>query len=385
MVSSPMTQFSPGERDGGALVTVIVPVFNTRPQLIERAVMSVLDQTHTSLELLIVNDGSSAEIAQFLDVVAERDTRIRIVHRQNGGVSAARNSGLEFARGDFVAYLDADDYLEPHFLSASVRMAETTQADVVFGGIRVLHEGSRVEWRTGGPSATDPLLSTEDMIVSACVRALSDSPTPHQPTELLSVTNVVSSLHRADSVRHQRFQEGLSHAEDRLYNVSLLLGATRVAFCSDVWYVYDQTDDQGVTRRATSRTTTALSRTIREFAAVGSLLSGRPELSADARDRITQAAADGVLNYLKVLTGVMAVVRPDRGNGPILRSLLKEPSVRTAVARAKPVTWRDKIFVAAALSRQIGVLSVLGRLWVRSGGLGMSANGTAVQGAVKQP
>ncbi|MCX2747049.1 glycosyltransferase family A protein [Arthrobacter sp. MI7-26] len=380
-----MTRSSPAESGGGLLVTVVVPVFNTHPELIERAVVSALAQTHPDLELLIVDDGSTVEVAEFLSRVAERDARIRVVHRANGGVSAARNTGVEQARGEFIAYLDADDYLEPGFLSAALDVARTTEAEAVFGGIRILHESGTAEWRTGGPSAREPLLGTRDMIITACVRALSDSPSPQQPTGLLSVTNVVASLHRTDNARRHRFREGVSHAEDRLYNLSMLLETARVAFCSDPWYVYDQTHEQGVTRRVTLSMINALERTVREFAGVVGAIYERRDLTDDARDRIARAAADGLLNYLKLLTGVMAAVGGRSANSLILRALLEEPSVRIAVKHAARNSWRDRIFASAAYRGHVGLLCLLGRVWARSGRLGMSAADAAPQGSGKKP
>ncbi|MGO4586511.1 glycosyltransferase family 2 protein [Arthrobacter sp. 2RAF6] len=373
-----MTRFSPAEPHGDILVTVIVPVFNTAPELVERAVVSALDQTHSYLELLIVDDGSTEDIGEFLDRFAERDSRIRVVHQPNGGVSAARNTGVEYALGDFIAYLDADDYLEAEFLAAALAAAQTTAADVVFGGIRVLHRGGAVEWRTGGPSAKEPLVGTPDTIVSACVRALSDSPSPLHPTLLLSVTNVVSCLYRADIARRHPFIEGVSHAEDRLHNVHVLLGAASVVFCSDVWYAYDATHDQGATRRATTRTVTALARTVREFAGVGGAIGPQSELPDDAHGRIAQAAADGVLNYLKILSGVMAAVGRRRTNRMQLRQLLSEPSVIAATARATQTGWQGQIFASAARHGQIDLLLLLGWLWARTrGGFQMSVERTS--------
>lgn len=371
-MSYPMNQFSPAEPDADTLVTVIVPVFNTRTDLIERAVVSALNQTHSNLELIIVNDGSAPEVAGFLDRVAERDSRIQVIHQTNGGVSAARNTGVELATGCFVAYLDADDYLEPQFLCAALAVARSTKADAVFGGMRVLHGSSSVDWRTGGPSAEDPLLGGHETIVAACVRALSDSPSPKQPTHILSVTNVVSALYRAEAARRHRFPEGISHAEDRLHNVHFLLAAESVAFCSDVWYVYDASHEQGATRSATTQTITALSRTVRKFAEVGGSAGNRP-LSDYASRQIGEAAADGVLNYLKLLSGVMAVVGRRTTNRVLLRQLLSEPSVLAAAARTQQPGLQNLIFGAAVRHRQSNVLLLLGWLWVRMGRLEMSA------------
>jgi hypothetical protein len=367
-----MTRFSPANHGSDVLVTVIVPVFNTRPHLVERAVNSALKQTYSDLELLIVDDGSAAELAAFLDGVAKADPRIRVVHRANGGVSAARNTGLEHALGDFIVYLDSDDYLEPGFLSAALDVARTADADVVFGGMRVLHGVGSVEWRTGGPSAEEPLLGTPDTIVAACVRALSDSPSAGLPTQLLSVTNVVSCLYRSDVARRHGFPVGVSHAEDRLHNVRVLIDASRVAFCSDVWYVYDATHDQGATRRATPQTIIALSHTVREFAGIGGTLASGRGLSDSAHNGIAQAAANGVLNYLKLLSGVMAAVGRPGTNRAQLRQLLAEPSVFAAISRATQPGWQNTLFSAAARHRQINLLLVLGWFWVRTRRLQMS-------------
>ena len=373
MVSSPMTRSSLAESRRMALVTIVVPVFNTAPVLIERAVSSALVQTHSNLELLIVDDGSTDEVAEFLDRMSHRDSRIRVLHQANGGVSAARNAGVDNASGEFIAYLDADDYLEADFLSAALRAAQALDADAVFGGLRVLSGGGSVEWRTGGPSAKNPLVGTAEMIASACVHALSGSPSPVSSTGLLSVTNVVSCIYKVETARRHGFLEGMSHAEDRLHNVHVLLTAGRVAFCSDVWYVYDATHDQGATRRATPHTAAGLVRTVREFAEFSEALGTRFDLPENLRLRVMQAAADGVLNYLKILCGVMAVVGKRRTSKVLLHQLLGEPSVIATAARATQAGWQGKFFAFATRHGQIDLLLLLGWLWARArGGFQMS-------------
>lgn len=374
MVSSPMTQYSPDEPLFDVLVTVIVPVYNTRVELVERAVASARHQTHSKFELLIVDDGSSAETAKSLDRLADGDPRIRVVHQENAGVSAARNTGVDYAKGEFIAYLDADDYLEPEFLSAALNVACAAGADAVFGGMRVLHNGGSTKWRTGGPPAKGAQLGTSETIISACVHALSDSPSTRQATEVLSVTNVLSALYTADTARRHRFPVGVSHAEDRLHNVHVLLGARRVMFCSDPWYVYDTTHDQGATRRATSKTVSDLTRTVREFAAIESVLSNYGVQSDGPHERIARAASDGVLNYLKVLSGVMVEMRGLQTNRAQLQKLLAEPSVGNAIAKATKSGWQDRIFGGAARLRRTDLVLALGWLWVRAGGLQMSVD-----------
>ena len=95
------------------MISIITPAYNAASHL-EAALNSVLAQTWSDWEWVIVNDGSTDGTAAFLDALDE--PRIRVVHQANGGVSAARNVGLDLARGDYVTFLDADDVLPPDAL-----------------------------------------------------------------------------------------------------------------------------------------------------------------------------------------------------------------------------------------------------------------------------
>ena len=93
-------------------ISVIVPVYNTEKYL-HRCVDSILAQTFTDFELLLVNDGSPDKSGEICDEYAQKDTRVRVFHKENGGVSSARNLGLENAQGKWITYVDGDDWIEP--------------------------------------------------------------------------------------------------------------------------------------------------------------------------------------------------------------------------------------------------------------------------------
>ena len=92
------------------LISVIVPVYKVEPYL-DKCVSSIVNQTYTNLEIILVDDGSPDNCPAMCDAWAERDSRIRVIHQKNQGGGAARNAGLDFASGSLIAFVDSDDYI----------------------------------------------------------------------------------------------------------------------------------------------------------------------------------------------------------------------------------------------------------------------------------
>ena len=110
-------------------ISVIVPTYNVLPYL-DRSMTSLLGQTHRDLDILLIDDGATDGCAARCDAYARQDPRVRVVHQPNGGLSAARNTGLDHAVGDFVAFLDPDDYADPHMLERLLTTLTQAQADM---------------------------------------------------------------------------------------------------------------------------------------------------------------------------------------------------------------------------------------------------------------
>ncbi|MEA4969581.1 MAG: glycosyltransferase [Candidatus Pelethousia sp.] len=106
------------------LVSVVVPMYNCE-KYIERCVKSILKQTHSKLEVILVNDGSCDQTLSIAEVLSKNDGRIILLTQENQGVSAARNNGLSIARGEYVAFVDADDYIEPDMIESLLSIADT--------------------------------------------------------------------------------------------------------------------------------------------------------------------------------------------------------------------------------------------------------------------
>ena len=116
------------------LISVIIPIYKTE-QYLRTCVDSIITQTHTNLEIILVNDGSPDNSIQLCEEYFAKDERIKIVNRKNGGLSAARNSGLEVATGDFVAFIDSDDYVEPCMFEMLLKLMRQYDADISQCGV----------------------------------------------------------------------------------------------------------------------------------------------------------------------------------------------------------------------------------------------------------
>ena len=111
-------------------VTVIIPVYKVERYL-DACVESVVRQSYADLEILLVDDGSPDRCPALCDAWAEKDPRIKVIHRENGGLSAARNSGIDAAKGEFLLFVDSDDLLEPDAVRRAVDAQRQQDADLV--------------------------------------------------------------------------------------------------------------------------------------------------------------------------------------------------------------------------------------------------------------
>lgn len=111
-------------------VSVIVPVYKAETYL-HRCVDSLLAQTFPDFEILLIDDGSPDRSGEICDAYAEKDTRVRVFHKENGGVSSARQCGIDNARGEYTIHADPDDWVEPDMLEALYKKAKETDADMV--------------------------------------------------------------------------------------------------------------------------------------------------------------------------------------------------------------------------------------------------------------
>ena len=127
------------------LITVIVPVYRVEEYL-DRCLNSIVEQTYTKLEILLIDDGSPDRCPQMCEDWARKDSRIKVIHKQNAGLGMARNTGMEHATGSYICFVDSDDYIAEDTITLAWETARREQADVVLYGITYVdHAGCTIK------------------------------------------------------------------------------------------------------------------------------------------------------------------------------------------------------------------------------------------------
>lgn len=112
-------------------VSIIVPIYNV-DQYIEKCIGSIMQQTYQNLEIILVDDGSPDDSGKIADEYALRDNRIKVIHKKNAGVSAARNTGIDAATGDYICFSDGDDYVMPNYVEHLLHLCVHNHADIAY-------------------------------------------------------------------------------------------------------------------------------------------------------------------------------------------------------------------------------------------------------------
>lgn len=203
------------------LLSVLVPVYNVAPWL-PRCLESICAQTYGNLEILCVNDGSTDNSADILEQYAAKDSRIKVFHQQNGGLSAARNTGLEHATGEWIAGVDSDDYIEPDTFEKAISCIDET-VDMVAFGVRCV-------WENGD----NPARVFQQFDTNAVV------PMTEEQAAAMHVCFWNKLWRRSVIEMHQiRFPRGLVHEDDAFF-YQFIPYMRQVALCSTMGYNYLQ-------------------------------------------------------------------------------------------------------------------------------------------------
>lgn len=197
--------------ESGPLISVVVPMFNVSLYL-EKCVSSIRASTYRNLEILLIDDGSADDTKEKCNKIASNDNRVRVICKENGGVSSARNIGLDHATGDWVTFVDADDWIDAEMIEWLYKKCIQYEADLAVCGL-FQHFRNRIG-TTESRKAKKNLFDSEDALRN--VRIMQGRP--------------VARLFNREKIKFIRFDQSLHYGEDWLFFCEAIKNSRRVYY-----------------------------------------------------------------------------------------------------------------------------------------------------------
>ena len=202
-------------------ITIAIPIYNSEKYLAE-CIESVLNQSYSDYELLLINDGSTDGSLCICNYYANKDQRIKVVNNNNEGVSRARNRALDIANGDYIIFIDSDDFLLPNALQILTNNILREKADICCGNFKTLNEGLYTNIST---------IKKEEVIKDALFQ--------------LPTSSIWPFLIKTKTIRNNgiRFVDGLAYSEDAVFLDELSLHINWMSLVADYIYVHREHPD----------------------------------------------------------------------------------------------------------------------------------------------
>ena len=232
-----------------ALVSVIIPVYNTEAYL-KRCLASVLSNTYRDLEVICINDGSTDGSLEILNTFAQQDKRVTVINKKNGGLSAARNDGLHQASGEWIAFVDSDDWLHPQFFEILMAIARDGAVEMIVGDF----------YRT--KNQMEPFSPIAREKVEIRHMRFANIYADHNLK-----TYVWGRIYKASILADRRFPEDIAFWEDRVFNASILSerkDAVVVYVPVQLYYYFDRPGS--LAHQSDAKKVQELSRVLAEYA-----------------------------------------------------------------------------------------------------------------------
>lgn len=228
-----------------AMVSIIVPVYKTKDYL-RQCIESLLSQTYRSVEIILVDDGSPDECPALCDVYASKDKRIRVIHKENGGLSSAREAGIQHAHGDYIMVVDSDDWLEPNTIAECVEIVLRNDADcVMFGYVREYPQKS-IPAHLFDSDFSYEVSTSEEKIHRRIVGLIGDE--LRNPQQIDNLSTVCMKLYKTDAAKKGRIvsERIVGTSEDTIFNLYALDGC-KISHINKCFYHYRKSNAQSIT------------------------------------------------------------------------------------------------------------------------------------------
>lgn len=211
-------------------ISIIIPVYNVEKYL-NRCIESVVGQSFKDIEIILVDDGSPDNSPQMCDDWAAKDCRIKVVHKQNGGLGFARNTGMQHATGEYIAFIDSDDYVDLNMYEILHEKAVSHNADIVYCGHKYgLKDGKTYENRSDFKEET--IFKNREEIENLSISYFYPS---NGNVKMMSVWH---SIYKRDVIKTDFYSEREVVSEDLHFQVSAILNSKKIVYIPDSLYYY---------------------------------------------------------------------------------------------------------------------------------------------------
>lgn len=219
-------------------VSVIIPIYNVEQYLI-RCVESVMSQSYSHLEIILVDDGSPDKCPEICDLLSREDARIKVIHKENGGLSSARNAGLDVATGDYIAFVDSDDYIDKSMIEIMIVAVEKYGVPVACcGRVRVSNTNQNLMFNLPKEKVLTGEQAIKEVLLGGCVEEAA-----------------WDKLYKADIFKNRRFPLGEIN-EDVVQTIEILGACKSIVHVGKPLYYYCENigsiTQNGYDRRKTS-------------------------------------------------------------------------------------------------------------------------------------
>lgn len=210
------------------LVSVIIPIYKVEKYL-DRCIKTIVDQIYDNLEIILVDDGSPDNCPQICDEWAKKDNRIKVIHKENGGVSLARNMGLDASTGEYISFIDPDDIIHPDYYD--ILMSNIGNSDCIICNFKKF--SNEIEFENKNSYTTETLTSIE-----AIKKGF------FKNSNIFYV--VWNKIIKSDIAKKQRFDETMKNGEDSLYAYNVILSCEKIKYLEATLYGYYIREDGAV-------------------------------------------------------------------------------------------------------------------------------------------
>ena len=229
LVSEDGKMFKPNDKD--SLISIVIPIYNAEKYL-EECLNSIKNQTYKNIEVIMVNDGSKDDSETICKRFSEDDARFRYFTKVNGGVSSARNLGLDNVKGDYITFIDADDWIAEKHLELLINSIKKTNSDIGVSSYKEFNNKDTYYIRVYTKQEKN-LLNFEKMNRDEFLTLF-----PKLMSTNVCFNNAVSKLFRKDLVKNLRFDTSIKYGEDLDFYFRLYMNVDSISYVNELTYVY---------------------------------------------------------------------------------------------------------------------------------------------------